>query len=108
MPSRRSASTCSAATMAATRFRVSGLLIEAGETAGEVGRDMGAALCREFANAGEVGDRQDAGHKVNIYAAGLDAVAQAQEEGIVKEELRDGAGRPVLGLVGHEGQVFLD
>ena len=82
--------------------------IEAGKAAGQVGRNMGAAFGREFADAGEVGDGQNAGHQFDVDAAGKDAVAQAQEEGIVEEELRDGAAGAVFGLVGHEGQVFFD
>ena len=41
-------------------------------------------------------------------AARRDAVAEPQEERVVEEELRDGAGGAVLGLVGHEGEIFLD
>ena len=85
-----------------------GIRIKAGKAAGQVRRDMGAAFCRKFADAGEIGDGQNPGNEFNVDAARKDAVPQAQEKGIVEEELRDGAAGAVLGLVGHEGQVFLD
>ena len=54
--------------------------IEAGKAAGKIRGDMGAAFGRKFADTGEVGDGQNAGHKFNVDAAGKDAVTQAQEK----------------------------
>ena len=75
------------------------ILVEACEAAFQVWRNMRTAFACKLTNPGKVGDGQNAGNQIDLNAACGNAVAQAQEETVVEEELRERTGGPVFCLV---------
>ena len=69
---------------------------------------MRTAFCREFLGLGEIGDGQDTRNQFDLDATCGNAVTQAQIEGVMEKELREGLACPVVGLIGQKGEIFFD